>query len=237
MNLLAIDASASGCSVGLRAGDRSLERVSLSPRTHAQMILPMVSALLEEAGIQLSDLDAIAYGAGPGSFTGLRIAFGFAQGLGYGLNIPLLPVDSLLGLANHWLLTSPTPPMNSTVVSLLDARMEELYWSAFSVTEHGLQEKVRSSLNTIEETSKIIKAKVQSGDTFLVGPGANYLDCGDHPDVTVNADLEPSALAILNVGALMYKAGNASTASTATLNYLRNSVSWNKRVRIRQNTP
>jgi tRNA threonylcarbamoyladenosine biosynthesis protein TsaB len=122
------------------ANDRGVlaVRASSEPREHARCLLPWVDALLTENGLQRSDLDAVAFDAGPGSFTGLRIGCAAAQGIAYALDIPVLAISSLSILAQAaW--EQGACRTGEQVIAVLDARMGECYWQAFDVTEDGLQ--------------------------------------------------------------------------------------------------
>ena len=131
MKLLAFDTSTEACSAALALGDAILQREELAPRRHAELILPMVDSLLQEAGLRLRDLDALAFGRGPGAFTGVRLAAGIAQGLALGANLPVLPVSSLAALAQ-----GATDPADA-LLATMDARMGEIYWGLFEPANGG----------------------------------------------------------------------------------------------------
>ena len=130
--LLAIDTSTEACSAALGIGGDVRERYEFAPRQHAELILPMVDALLAEGQIKLKDLDGLAFGRGPGAFTGVRIATGVIQGLAFGAGLPVVPVSSLAALAQG------AAPGHSSIMSAFDARMGEVYWGAFAVDKQGL---------------------------------------------------------------------------------------------------
>jgi len=136
--ILAIESSTDTASVALHcgesamfeAGSRLLSRQVSGVQTHSQTLLPMVQALLAEAGIGLSQCDAVAFGAGPGSFTGVRTACGIAQGLAYGCDLPVVAVDTLAAAAlNCRHAMADTDPCDILVA--LDARMGEVYWAQY----------------------------------------------------------------------------------------------------------
>lgn len=131
MKLLAFDTSTEACSAALALGDAILQREELAPRRHAELILPMVDSLLQEAGLRLKDLDALAFGRGPGAFTGVRLAAGIAQGLALGAGLPVLPVSSLAALAQ-----GATDPADA-LLATMDARMGEIYWGMFEPANGG----------------------------------------------------------------------------------------------------
>lgn len=125
--ILAIETSSELASVALLYQGQLLSEQAVGVQTHSQTLLPMVQKLLAEAGIALSQFDAVAFGAGPGSFTGVRTACGVAQGLAFGLDIPVVPVVTLKAMAHACREANST----ADVLVLLDARMEEVYWAQY----------------------------------------------------------------------------------------------------------
>ena len=135
MKLLAIETSSDVGTVALLAEETVEQQRIATPREQTERILPMIGELLATAGLPLEDLDGIAFGRGPGSFTGLRVAAAVAQGLGLAVNLPLLPVSSLAAMAQGlW----RTEGQERSLVCI-DARMGEVYWGVFEVRE-GLAE-------------------------------------------------------------------------------------------------
>src|SRR5271167_3026642 len=127
MPILALDASTDVCAVALGDGASWGERVEKAGQRHSELLLPMIRALLSEARLELTDLDGIAFGAGPGSFTGLRIACGVAQGLALGMDLPVIGVATLEAMAE----TARSRSGCTRVVAALDARMHEVYVAAY----------------------------------------------------------------------------------------------------------
>jgi tRNA threonylcarbamoyladenosine biosynthesis protein TsaB len=126
MKLLAFETSTEACSVALWRDGAVVERFEIAPRRHAELALPWAEALLAEAGLARSQLDAIAVGRGPGAFTGVRLGVAIAQGIALALDVPVLPVSTLLALAAR----APAPA--ERVLAAIDARMGEVYFGAFA---------------------------------------------------------------------------------------------------------
>lgn len=129
MKILALDTATEACSVALGLGDHILERYVELERGHAERLLPMVDELLAEGGIALSALDGIAFGRGPGAFTGVRLAASVAQGLAFGADLGVSPVSDLAAVARR------VVELQSGVRHILvvnDARMREVYWGGFA---------------------------------------------------------------------------------------------------------
>jgi len=133
-SILAIETATNSCSAALLYGGRISHVSEIGNNIHSKRLLPMISTLIEEAGIDIKTLDAVAVGQGPGSFTGLRIGVGVGQGLAYGAGCPMIGVSSLKALA-HSLIPSLT---KGQVLAGIDARMGEIYWAKFELIHGGL---------------------------------------------------------------------------------------------------
>jgi tRNA threonylcarbamoyladenosine biosynthesis protein TsaB len=134
VRILAIDTATENCSAALLLDERLLQREQLLERGAAEAILPMVAELLTEAGVRLSMLSAIAFGRGPGAFTGVRLAASVTQGLAFGAGLSVVPVSDLQALAQRVLDGSPAI---DRVLVCNDARMHEVYWGCFERTAEG----------------------------------------------------------------------------------------------------
>jgi len=138
---LAIETSAEACSVAVRVNGETRERIEHAPRRHAELLLPFIDELMTGAGLELSGLDAIAFGRGPGSFTSLRIGIGVVQGLAWGAEIPVVPVSSLTAVAHEASTLADAPGGDSPAPLIrvaLDARMQEVYTADFLTGGDGL---------------------------------------------------------------------------------------------------
>ena len=126
MKLLAIETATEACSAALLVADEVIERYQLAPRQHNELILPMCESLLAEAEINLSQLNAIAFGCGPGAFTGVRIAAGITQGIALAHDLPVASVSTLANLAYQAPIAA-----QQLVLASIDARMQEVYWAVY----------------------------------------------------------------------------------------------------------
>ncbi len=134
MKVLAIETATEACSAALLIDDQISVRYQVQPRMHSKLILPMMDELLSEAGLALASLDAIAFGRGPGAFTGVRIAVGVAQGAAFAADLPVVPVSTLAALAQR----GYREQGQRQLLPAFDARMSEVYWGAYQVDEEGL---------------------------------------------------------------------------------------------------
>lgn len=137
MKLLAIETATEACSVALWIDSEVRERFEIAPRQHSSLVLPWADALLAEAGLARSALDAVACGRGPGAFTGVRLAVALTQGIALALDRPVVGVSTLAALAEH-ALEDHAPDDGDAVFAALDARMGEVYAACFARGRDGL---------------------------------------------------------------------------------------------------
>lgn len=236
LKLLALEASAEACSVALATPNTELMRVSFEQRRHAQALLPMVEELLQHAQLSLTDLDAIAYSSGPGSFTGLRIAFGIAQGLAFGAGLPMVPVSSLQALAHAALQKYQSEGQGALVA--LDARMGEIYWAVYERQGQNCVQRVAPQLHSIADAAERMQIWLaEQSDTCWIaaGPGMALVPTLTRSNLAIQDPQHlPEALAVAQLVQRESLSVCAETADQAQLVYLRNSISWNKRQRIRK---
>jgi tRNA threonylcarbamoyladenosine biosynthesis protein TsaB len=218
MRILAFDASTEVCAVALGDGARWAERVEHAGQRHSELLLPLIQALLAEAGLALAALDGIAFGAGPGSFTGLRIACGVAQGLALGADLPVIGVPSLEAIAD----TARATHGWTRVVAALDARMQEVYLGAYE--RDGTRWRARVEPCVVRPDA----APVPSGRWSGAGNGfAAYPALREHlAGVLSGCDerLLPTGAAIGNLALPRFAAGEGVAARDAAPLYVRHRV-------------
>lgn len=227
--LIALESAAEQCSVALIKEQALFFKESDEPRAHAQNMLPMVEALLSDNKLVLSDLDAVVFDCGPGSFTGLRICFSVAQGLAFAAKLPLVPIGSLEVLAFQKLVMLE---QDAVCLSVLDARMGELYWGIYGVNSTGgrgivcLEKPQLTPVKELKSQLPTILERFSDRNLVFAGAGCELVDC--------STDLHfPHASALAELGRERLKQGGQFSPESAELDYLRNSVSWNKRKKIR----
>ena len=228
MQLLAFEASTQRLSVALWREGELLERHALLPNSGSEVLLPWMHQLLAEAGIGLRQLDGIAFGAGPGGFTGLRLACSVTQGLAYGLELPVAPICTLAALA----LDCGQP----RVWACLDARMNEVYAAAYTVEG----DTVREAMAPVCLPPDAAAAAVPPAPTFAApwGAGDGFARYGDilraqRADLAgVSADLLPTATAVARLAAPLLAAGGGVTAADAQPLYVRNKVAFTTAERL-----
>ncbi|SDJ51652.1 tRNA (adenosine(37)-N6)-threonylcarbamoyltransferase complex dimerization subunit type 1 TsaB [Billgrantia gudaonensis] len=229
--LLALDASSRACSAALlirRPGetDALIARFAHTPREHTRRLLPMIDEVLAEAGLDPTALDAVAYGRGPGSFTGLRIAAGVAQGLAFGLDRPLLGVSTLEALA----LSAHRRHHFRHIVTALDARMGEIYVAAWRCHD-GIVEALSAEAVLPPERLRLPE---ESDEFDWVGVGSGWALREAMP-ATVLASLgqclvdpEPAAEEMALLAARDLASGGGQPAQAVQPVYLRDTVAWQK---------
>jgi tRNA threonylcarbamoyladenosine biosynthesis protein TsaB len=216
--ILAIETSSELASAALLHDDRILARDTAGVQTHSHAILPMVQGLLAEAGIGLAQCSAIAFGAGPGSFTGVRTACGVAQGLAFGGDLPLVPVCTLLAMAQACREESGA----DEVLALLDARMEEVYWAHYRHAD-GWQTVIDPTLSPAAQVLPAGKVNACGNGLSAYGPAfvaltERGLVAAQYPAIM------PHARQVARLAALAFAAGETVHARDAQPIYLRNKV-------------
>lgn len=219
--ILALDTSTDAGSVALWQDGEVLEDFQLLPRQQAQALLPQIDSLLARAGIGLNQLDALAFGRGPGSFTGLRIAAASIQGLALALDRPVLPVSTLQTLA--WM--AHQQYFAKKVLTLLDARMDEVYWCAWQWQDQTPQPLLAESLSSPEA---VLLKDQQDQDWVLAGSGAVFVD--RLPPLVRSCiqqelpEIRPAAGAMAHLAHQAWLRGEGLDAADALPVYLRDKV-------------
>lgn len=240
IQILALDCSTEACSVAVYrvdparpagSGEVLVEHHRLAARQHTQLLLPMVETALNEAGVALSQLDACAFGRGPGSFTGLRIALGAIQGLAFGADLPVVAVSSLEALAQSWVdqqagcgtISGKTP----LVVAALDARMDELYWAVYQL-DGALVREIGAERLDPPETMR----EPEQAWTSMRGVGSGWCYRERMPAAwqvpEVCLELTPRASAIARLADRNLRRGEQLAAEQALPRYLRDKVAWQR---------
>ena len=225
--ILAIDTATEACSVALYDQGETLAHVELCAREHTQRILPLVQQILAEAGLSLKQLDALAFGRGPGSFTGVRIGIGIAQGLSLGAELPLLPVSTLLTMAQGAYRQTGA----EQVLAAIDARMGEVYWGEFTRNTQGVWS--GENTETVIKPEQLLARTVERNGRFAtVGTGWEAYPhlLGESPaaDLFDGKMLLPQAEDMLPLALQLWENGIRVNPEDAEPTYLRNEVTWKK---------
>ena len=232
VTLLALDTATEACSVALLHGGEKTHLAQFAQREHTKHILPMVDEILAQAGITLSQVDALVFGRGPGSFTGVRIGAGIAQGLAFGADLPVIPVSNLAAMAQ----AAYVQYQAENVLTAIDARMNEVYfaqWQAQKVrSDFGefldwqpiIAEQVCSPSNVIEQVVQQHHENiVLAGTGWAAYPELNDANLGKATEITL-----PSALYMLDLALPKWFAGETISPLEIEPIYLRNEVTWKK---------
>ncbi|MCD6047169.1 MAG: tsaB [Gammaproteobacteria bacterium] len=222
MILLSLDTSTETCSAALWHNDQIDVISELAPKRHTHLILPMIQTLLEKHQLNIADCDAIAFGEGPGSFTGLRIAAGVAQGLAFAHTLPLIPVSTLAALA---LAAKIQQPQLDYFVPALDARMQEVYFAIYTfeknrplaIVPDSLAAPAKARVSIAENTPA---AWLGIGQAYAVYPD---LSQGLEP-AALMLDAYPNAKEIALLAKEAFMEGHVVNSTEALPKYLRNDV-------------
>lgn len=218
--ILGIETATDACSVAVITPTQSYNLFVIEPQAHAKLLLGMVDQICGQAGITLKDIDAFAFGCGPGSFTGVRIAASVVQGLAFGVNKPVIGVSSLQALAQQ----AFNVHSYEHVVALLDARMQEVYYGSYSVNAIGL---VMPNLeDMLKNPAELTVADAAA--CIAVGTGiAAYSEIIKHrnPDLIIDTTLlHPRAQEIVQLAVDLYNRGKILQPNEAIPTYIRNDV-------------
>lgn len=222
MNYLVIDTSGSATVLGLASGGEILDRTVDDVKTHSREILPSIERLMDDAGISLNQLDAIIYGQGPGSFTGLRIAVGVVQGLGFGLQIPVVPVSSMAAMA--YAAAGANHQVASHVFVGLFARLEEVYFGAYRISPGTAPlEVVPEGVLDVSDLPEL-----PAGKWLAVGNATSlWTKISGSTGVSFSSVTEsaiPSVTALTELGLMSISDGRIQEARQASPVYLRETV-------------
>jgi tRNA threonylcarbamoyladenosine biosynthesis protein TsaB len=217
MKFAAFETSTEWCSVAVWIDGEIAGVEERAGNAHSERVLPMLDRLVAAAGISIAQLDGVAFGAGPGSFTGLRIACGVAQGLAFARGLPVVGISTLEAMAEE--------SGGSRVVACLDARMREVYYSASEKTGHRWRE--------------VIPARCVAPAAVALPPGDGWVGCGNGFAVygslglaKVIPDIHPSAVAVARLAAPRFAAGEGVDAALASPLYVRDKVAFTIEERI-----
>jgi len=229
LRILALETATDACSAALSIDGEISERFEIAPRRHVALLLPFVENLLAGAGLAVGQLDAVAFGRGPGSFTGLRIAAGMAQGIAFGAGLPVVPVSTLAAVAQ----CCARERGAGAVLAALDARMHEVYFAPFRVGSDGL---VTAAGEEVVCAPDRVPLPV-GADWHAAGDGwASYGEVlrarlgGAVVDTMDTA--RPRAADIARLAPVLLERGEALAAEQAAPVYLRNQVAHKPRPKV-----
>lgn len=224
MNILALDTCTESCSAALLYQGEVFECVEMTRRGHSELILGMLDNVLAQAGISISVVDALAFGRGPGSFTGVRVGVGVAQGIAFARDIPVIPVSSLAAVAQG---AADELDIDHLAVAM-DARMGEIYCASYQ-RENGLVKRVDHERvcppQDFSPASQLAWAGIGTGwreyDAIL-------RECFINQLAQVSVEHYPRAVSIVKLAQVEAEAGRVLPAEQAMPVYLRNNVAKKK---------
>ncbi|MEY4769000.1 MAG: peptidase yeaZ [Pseudomonadota bacterium] len=220
MKLLAIETATEACSAALSIHGEILQKFEIAPQQHTRLILPMIEQLIAEAQLSLSELDGLAFGRGPGSFTGLRIAASVIQGIGFAWDLPVVPVSTLAALAQQSFNQTP----HSLLFVAMDARLSEIFWAVYQRNSENIAELIG--------TEKVLPAiEIDFPRQIGVGIGSAWELYGQTLSQRLGNSLQqidpiyfPQAAQIAQLGVYGWNHQQAVSAEQALPLYLRDKV-------------
>lgn len=231
VTLLALDTSTEACSVALLHKGEKTVLEELAQRTHTKRILPMIDQILAQSGLSLKQVDGLVFGRGPGSFTGVRVGAGIAQGLALGAELPVIPISNLAAMAQAAYEQLGT----EQVLTAIDARMNEVYFAQWKaqkvfgtlgegiVWQEVIEEQVASPASVVAQLSSL------TGTWHTVGTGwSAYSELTALAEDKTTDILLPSAQYMLSLALPLWQQKHVITALEIEPIYLRNEVTWKK---------
>lgn len=224
MKILALDAATEACSVALQIDGEVFSRYEVAPQQHSQKLLPMVDEVLNEAGVSLAELDGLAFGQGPGSFTGVRIGVAITQGLAFAADLPVVGVSNLAAMAQQVIAVQKLVDGQDVLVAI-DARMSEVYWGHYRVAGGLAQLQGNEIVVAPEKTPSLGLAAAYRAGTGWQTYQTELLALNQ----TLESDITlPNAEFLLPLAAQQFNTGHGVAAELAQPNYVRDEVSWQK---------
>ena len=223
MNILVIDTATEACSVALECNEQVFSRFEVCPQQHSQRILPMIDEVLKEAKVTLQDVDYLAFGRGPGSFTGVRIATGVLQGLALGTGHKVVGISTLAAMAQQ----AYEQNQSEKVTAAIDARMSEVYFG-----QYQLEQNVMTLVGVEQVLPPEQGAEILSHNAEMAGVGTGWqaypeLDAANQIEVLADI-LYPNALYMLPLAKSLISHGLATEVEDIQPVYLRDKVTWKK---------
>jgi tRNA threonylcarbamoyladenosine biosynthesis protein TsaB len=223
MKLLALDTATEACSCALLYNVAQFERSVMTTRHHAELILPMIDEMMQQANLRPQQLDAVVMGCGPGSFTGLRIACGVAQGIAFAAEVPIIPISSLAALAQ----AAYRDKGVTHVLAAIDARMGEVYWGEYILGENKLMQLCGEECVCPPYSVKLLEnsAAYGVGSGWMTYSTALLIALGTVTTISVETETTyPQAAAMLPLAVAAFEQGLAVSPELALPIYLRNKV-------------
>jgi len=224
MKLLAIDTATEQCSAAILTEHEVWSRIVPTARSHADLILPMIDELLHESGLKLVDMDGLAFGRGPGSFTGVRIAVSVVQGLALAVNKRVVGVSNLAAVAQQ-VAAMRTLQSGANILVCMDARMHEIYWARYRVVASGSVVLVGNE-HVSPPAALSQEVDAQAPCSLGVGTGWRaYPELRDaFANLQIHEDLLPRATDVAQLAMVELRAGGGVRATDAQPVYLRDQV-------------
>lgn len=232
--ILALDTATEACSAAVAVdGEVVAQQFELAPRRHAELILPQLDAVLSKAGLSLHQLDALAYGRGPGAFTGVRLAASVVQGVAFAAGLPVVPVSDLAALAYGTQCEFGASHNATHWACAIDARMDEIYWACYCADSGSgvrlIGEEIVAKPHTVVWPFTVSATGALPEGTVWHGVGSGWARYapvlqGRIAVQQVWPDRYPTATAVALLGSLLWHHGAAVPAQDALPVYLRDRV-------------